>query len=123
MANQLRTIVKAVGELDIDMKPLALDTTEDSTDDEVSEEIKDFAVKIIDEPPVDPRTYRPTITKNVESGIQEWHISETDINYLANGCESSTTRILLLVSNTDRFHSPANRLCSRMCRRRQSSGD
>jgi N-methylhydantoinase A/oxoprolinase/acetone carboxylase beta subunit/DUF917 family protein len=86
MANQLRTIVKAVGELDINMQPQALEDGSGEGEDEEPEIAKDFAVKIVDEPPVDPRTYRPTVSKNEETGVQEWHITETDINYLANGC-------------------------------------
>ena len=86
MSNQLRTVVKAVGELDIDMQPQSLDDEENSEADEIPEAAKDFAVKIVDEPPVDPRTYKPSIIKDEHSGIREWHITETDINYLANGC-------------------------------------
>lgn len=86
MANQLRTIVKAVGELDVDMEPQSLDDEAGEGDDEEPEIAKDFAVKVVDEPPVDPRTYKPTVLKNEETGVQEWHITETDINYLANGC-------------------------------------
>ena len=86
MANQLRTIVKAVGELDIDMQPQSLDDETGDGEDEEPEMAKDFAIKIVDEPPVDPRTYKPTVLKNEETGVQEWHITETDVNYLANGC-------------------------------------
>ncbi|KXT05185.1 hypothetical protein AC578_8411 [Pseudocercospora eumusae] len=85
MANQLRTIVKAVGELDINMQPSPLDDDDANGEDEAPEAAKDFAVKVVDEPPVDPRTYKPIIVKN-EQGIHEWQITETDINYLADGC-------------------------------------
>ena len=86
MANQLRTIVKAVGELDINMKPQQFDEDETDGPDEEPEEAKDLAVKIADEPPTDPQMYKPTVIKNDVSGVQEWHITETDINYLADGC-------------------------------------
>ena len=88
MANQLRTIVKAVGELDITMQPQSFedDASDSLAEDAEPETAKSFAVKIVDEPPVDPRTYKPTIKKNEETGVQEWHITETDINYLSNGC-------------------------------------
>ncbi|EME46181.1 hypothetical protein DOTSEDRAFT_86798 [Dothistroma septosporum NZE10] len=86
IANQLRTIVKAVGELDINMQPAQLD--DDEADDAVqeAEAAKDFAGKIIDEPPADPRTYKPTIVEHSSTAILEWHITETDIKYLADGC-------------------------------------
>jgi len=86
VANQLRTIVKAVGELDINMQPSQLDDDEADGQDETEEAAKDFAVKVVDEPPVDPRTYKPTVVKNAATDIQEWHITETDIDYLADGC-------------------------------------
>ena len=86
MANQLRTIVKAVGELDIQMQPQSLDDESAEGEDEEPEMDKSFATKIIDEPPVDPRSYTPTILKNEATGVQEWHIAETDIDYLSNGC-------------------------------------
>jgi len=86
VANQLRTIVKAIGELDINMQPSQLDDEADDGPDDEPEVAKDFAIKVSDEPPVDPRTYRPTVVKNDQTGVQEWHITETDINYLANGC-------------------------------------
>lgn len=85
MANQLRTIVKAVGELDINMQPSPLDDEDEDGDDEEPESAKDFAVKVIDAPPVDPRTYTPTIVRS-KQGILEWQITETDIDYLADGC-------------------------------------
>ncbi|KAK4542745.1 hypothetical protein LTR36_006121 [Oleoguttula mirabilis] len=86
VANQLRTIVKAVGELDINMQPEQLDDEADDGPDEEPEAAKDFAVKIADEPPVDPCTYTPTVVENERTCVQEWWISVTDINYLADGC-------------------------------------
>lgn len=86
IANQLRTIVKAVGELDINMQHEQLNEGEGDDADQETEAAKDFAVKVIDEPPVDPCTYKPTIVKHRTTGILEWHITETDINYLADGC-------------------------------------
>lgn len=86
VANQLRTIVKAVGELDIGVQTGQLD---DDTEDELDEEpegVKEFAVKVLDEPPTDPLTYAPTIVKDAITGVKEWFITETDINYLASGC-------------------------------------
>ncbi|KAK4503829.1 hypothetical protein PRZ48_004744 [Zasmidium cellare] len=86
VANQLRTIVKAVGELDINMQPEQLDDEEADDPDQEPEAAKDFAVKVVDEPPVDVLKYTPTIVKNKNTGILEWDITETDINFLADGC-------------------------------------
>jgi DUF917 family protein len=68
------------------MEPQTLADDANNEENEDIEAAKDFAVKVVDEPPVDPRTYRPTVTKNQQTGIHEWHITETDIDYLANGC-------------------------------------
>ncbi|KAF2765216.1 hydantoinase/oxoprolinase [Teratosphaeria nubilosa] len=88
VANQLRTIVKAVGELDINSAPSLLDEDSSQDADEVEgEAAKSFtATKVFDEPPANPSTYRPTIVKNADTGIKEWIISETDLEYLADGC-------------------------------------
>lgn len=86
VANKLRTIAKAIGELDANLNVPQLD--EDDADDceDEAETMKNFSVKVIDEPPADPLTYKPTVKKSPESGVLEWHISETDINFLADGC-------------------------------------
>ncbi|KAH9818123.1 Hydantoinase A-domain-containing protein [Teratosphaeria destructans] len=88
VANQLRTIVKAVGELDITSAPSLLDDDSSQDADEMEDEAaKSFtATKVFDEPPADPSTYRPTIVKNADTGVKEWIISETDLEYLADGC-------------------------------------
>lgn len=87
ISNKLRTIVKAVGTLDADMRPEPLDDDNDDEDlGDDPETAKEFAVKVPAEPPVDPRVYRPTIVKERTSGVLAWHITETDINYLADGC-------------------------------------
>jgi N-methylhydantoinase A/oxoprolinase/acetone carboxylase beta subunit/DUF917 family protein len=91
VANQLRTIVKAVGELDIHSQPSLLDDGEgdgagENAEEDEPEAAKSFVQKTLDEPPVDPRTYKPTVLKHPATGIKEWRITETDISYLAEGC-------------------------------------
>lgn len=86
VANQLRTIVKAIGELDINMRPAPLGDDIDDEDNVGTETDKHFAVKVADEPPVNPQVYKPTVRKNERTGVQEWHITETDLAYLADGC-------------------------------------
>ncbi|KAK8038346.1 d-amino acid hydantoin hydrolase (hydantoinase) [Apiospora phragmitis] len=89
VANKLRTVVKAIGKLDINLK--AESSTEEDfageDEEEESEVAKDFSIVVVEEPePVDPVTYQPKVIRNESTGILEWHISETDINYLADGC-------------------------------------
>lgn len=86
VANQVRTIVKAVG--DIDFRAPVLQAADDidlaEIDDSV-EEHKNLKVKTIETVKVDPRTYKPYIEKNPE-GIPEWILNETDLTWLADGC-------------------------------------
>ncbi|KAL9089278.1 MAG: hypothetical protein Q9165_005846 [Trypethelium subeluteriae] len=86
MANQLRTVVKAIGNLDSNVQPSgeSLDTAEDR--DDYTDIIKEIQGEIIEEAAVDPTTYKPYIAMNDETGVAEWKISESDINYLADGC-------------------------------------
>ncbi|SMQ55514.1 unnamed protein product [Zymoseptoria tritici ST99CH_3D7] len=86
VANKLRTIAKAIGELDVSLEVPDVDQEQAGDWEDDVETTKSFAVKVIDEPPVDPRTYKPKVAKSSESGMLEWRISETDIDYLADGC-------------------------------------
>ncbi|KAL2007497.1 hypothetical protein VTN00DRAFT_8935 [Thermoascus crustaceus] len=91
VANQMRVIVKAVGELSPDGLPSANGAAE-GEEDEGDEEIyaveadKDKAAQEEQSPAVDIETYRPTVKKNPETGVHEWIISETDLAWLADGC-------------------------------------
>jgi len=88
VANQLRTIVKAVGDLDVD-KVEVIEGNEGEEEEEVLEEVeeaKSHAQRVMDEPPTDPQIYVPTILPHEQTGVLEWHISETDLRYIADGC-------------------------------------
>lgn len=86
VTNQVRTIAKAVG--DIDFRAPVLDNAahEDlsGVDDRV-EEHKNLHIKTVDAQKVDPFAYKPLIEKNAQ-GIPEWLLSETDLAWLADGC-------------------------------------
>lgn len=86
VTNQVRTIAKAVG--DIDFRAPVLSAPDDidlaEIDDRV-EEHKNLKVKVLETPKVDPFTYKPKIEKNAK-GILEWHLGETDLAYLCDGC-------------------------------------
>ncbi|KAB5518080.1 hydantoinase/oxoprolinase [Coniochaeta sp. 2T2.1] len=88
VANQIRTIVKAIGEIDFHVILTAEegDVVNGEEDDEpqVEEAAKDFAAKVTEEERVDPFTYRPLIRKS-EAGVDEWIISETDLAWVADG--------------------------------------
>lgn len=89
VTNQVRTIVKAIGDLDVSQ---ASQTVEVNGVSELPEEPilngeieKSKQEKVIDKAAVDARTYRPVIRKNKSTGIQEWHVSETDLEYFSRG--------------------------------------
>ncbi|KAI8192244.1 putative D-/L-hydantoinase subunit A [Colletotrichum sp. SAR 10_75] len=86
VANQVRTLVKAVGDIDIHAK---LDDAGELGDDDFGEEqteaSKDLTRATKEEEKVDPASYKPDIKVN-KDGIAEWIISETDLDYLADGC-------------------------------------
>ncbi|KAI8253465.1 putative D-/L-hydantoinase subunit A [Colletotrichum sp. SAR 10_77] len=86
VANQVRTLVKAVGDIDLHAK---LDDAGELGDDDFGEEqteaSKDLTRATKEEEKVDPASYKPDIKVN-NDGIAEWIISETDLDYLADGC-------------------------------------
>lgn len=94
VAHQVRTLVKAVGDIDFRAPSLAQDATATDNNDDMDldaindavEEHKNLQVKTIDaDVRVDPFSYRPRIQKNAH-GIREWLLTETDLAWLADGC-------------------------------------
>lgn len=74
-----------MGELDIARQPAPLEEKNDFGEEEV-ENSKDYSEKILEEVAVNPFTYKPDVKVNQETGIAEWNVSETDVNWLAEGC-------------------------------------
>ncbi|SPJ76012.1 related to D-amino acid hydantoin hydrolase (hydantoinase) [Fusarium torulosum] len=89
VADQVRTIVKAVGDVDFKAYPSGLELSfESNRDDEVDdgpEAQKNQAVKTSEVVPLNPFTYNPTI-KLSDQGVPEWLLNETDLAWLADGC-------------------------------------
>ncbi|KAG8162243.1 hypothetical protein KVR01_008008 [Diaporthe batatas] len=86
VTNQVRTIVKAVGDIDFRAPMLDNAADEDLSDiDDRIEEHKNLHIKTVDAQRVDPFAYKPRIEKNAQ-GIREWLLSETDLAWLADGC-------------------------------------
>ncbi len=89
LASQVRTIVKAVGDVDLSARFDDADSVEEEEEVEAPGKAKE-AAKIFDGhevevETVDPRTHRPKIEVNDE-GVPEWIISEADLDYLSDGC-------------------------------------
>ncbi|KAL2841747.1 hypothetical protein BJY01DRAFT_249415 [Aspergillus pseudoustus] len=93
--NQIRTVVTAIGELDISAHSgdQAL-TSDDAGLDEsplhqqqqhISEQLSAQTTPTTPPKP-NPSTYRPTVVTNPTTNISEWHISTTDLEYIADGC-------------------------------------
>ncbi|CAN8101810.1 unnamed protein product [Discula destructiva] len=86
VTNQVRTIVKAVGDIDFRAPVLSAAGDIDLADiDDRVEEHKNLKIKTIETKKVDPSTYTPQVEVNSE-GIPEWTLSEVDLTWLADGC-------------------------------------
>lgn len=96
VANQVRVIVRAVGELSpgVQEEEAGVEDIEDNRGDEGEDELERVVADKADDdddddtypPPADPLTYRPTVCRNPTTGVAEWLISETDLVWLADGC-------------------------------------
>lgn len=86
VANQLRVVVRAVGDLsdDATLEDTLPVSDEEEDEDNVVEVEK--ATKVIqDDVLIDTDTYRPEVKIN-EDGVPEWFVSEIDVKWLADGC-------------------------------------
>lgn len=89
VSNQIRTLVKAVGDVDLHAKleeAFEADEEGGGEDEDHAEASKDLTRDVQDDEKVDPVAYKPTVVRDAASGVPEWHISETDLEYLADGC-------------------------------------
>jgi N-methylhydantoinase A/oxoprolinase/acetone carboxylase beta subunit len=84
VANQLRTIVKAVGELDITAQAQKIADSDELDAADEEEDVKDVPIEAVEQR-VNPETYVPLIVKHEATGVREWLISETDIDFLSKG--------------------------------------
>jgi DUF917 family protein len=87
----VRVIARAVGEFSADAfySDAAVNSFSPEDDDEIyaEESVKQPQAPIKDpRPVVDVDTYRPNVVNNPESGIPEWFVTETDVEWLAEGC-------------------------------------
>lgn len=90
VANQLRTIVKAVGELDITAQAQKIADSDELDAADEEEVVKDVPTEAVEQR-VNPETYVPLIVKNEVTGVREWLISETDIEFLSKGKPTEDT--------------------------------
>lgn len=90
VANQVRVIARAVGEFSPEAFNSETTLSDFDTEDEEmygEESEKKAQIHIKDpRPVVDVDTYRPKVIKNTETGHPEWFVSETDVEWLADGC-------------------------------------
>ncbi|KAF3490740.1 hydantoinase [Arthroderma uncinatum] len=92
VANQVRVIVRAVGELSPGGVPTVNGMQAGEDDEEGDDEIyneapkQDIQTNGLRTDKIDVATYRPKVVKNPDTGIQEWIVSETDLVWLADGC-------------------------------------
>lgn len=88
VANQVRVIARAVGELSPDGLLLAngIDDEDDNIEEDMYEEgAKRQSASEKDAPAIDIEAYKPEVVINKDTGFPEWIISETDVAWLAEG--------------------------------------
>jgi len=87
--NRVRTMVRAVGDLDVTRTPTEKDgddlVANDSPFNQTPSSARHIPTTYADASVMDPLTYRPKIVIT-ECGTAEWDVSETDVEYLADGC-------------------------------------
>ena len=97
VANQIRVIARAVGELSPDHTPtLFYDPVENGGLEEDEQKLylegEKQQAAVEDQERCTPRSavdissYRPRVVRNPETGVDEWIISELDLTWLADGC-------------------------------------
>lgn len=91
VSGQIRLIVKAVGDLSLDYVTDSKNITnaEDDADETLVDQIKDLSLSSKEEPTsgrFDFDAYRPLVRRNTDTGIHEWIVSETDLEWLRVGC-------------------------------------
>lgn len=87
VSNQVRTIVKATGDLNeiISVSLLADGIQPGELEAPTAEEPEKHVAQIDDGSEVDLGSYKPNIAIDGKSGLVEWHISEVDLRLLALG--------------------------------------
>jgi DUF917 family protein len=97
VANQIRVIARAVGQFSSDIFSSENLPTEEKEEEEQQEEEEDEAytevvTKLPESAATNPQavfdidSYRPSVVSNPRTGHPEWHLSELDVEWLADGC-------------------------------------
>lgn len=86
--NQIRTIVKAVGDFSpsaVHVKELDNEEEESKADSHVIEKTAPAAEQHR-ETRIDVSVYRPRVAMDAETGVPTWFVSKTDLEWMAEGC-------------------------------------
>lgn len=91
VSGQLRVIAKAVGDLSLDYvaESKGRSETETEVEESLMEATRDVNPSMKEESGIgkfDFDAYRPLVKRNEKSGVPEWFVSETDIEWLSIGC-------------------------------------
>lgn len=90
VSGQIRVVVKAVGDLSLDYVSDSKNMeSESDADDMLTDHMTDLAVSSKEErssSKFDFDAYRPLVKRNLDTGVHEWIVSETDIEWLSVGC-------------------------------------
>jgi len=89
VTGQIRVITRAVGDLSTAaLVPNEIAEEDPEADPEPSLESAKSTkyLEVTDSKEVDVATYRPKVVRNFQNGVPEWYLSETDIEWLRDGC-------------------------------------
>ncbi|KIW87929.1 uncharacterized protein Z519_11514 [Cladophialophora bantiana CBS 173.52] len=91
VSGQIRVLVKAVGDLSLDYvaESKTVPDVEDDTSEALADWVKDLSLSSKEEivsGKFDFDAYRPLIRLNTDTGVHEWIVSETDLEWLSVGC-------------------------------------
>lgn len=91
VSGQIRVVAKAVGDLSLDYvaDSKTLPEAEDEAEENLSEQIDDRSLSPKEERSdnkIDFDAYRPLVKRNPDSDVNEWFVSEIDLEWLSIGC-------------------------------------
>ncbi|OQU97969.1 Fungal Zn2-Cys6 binuclear cluster domain-containing protein isoform 3 [Cladophialophora immunda] len=91
VSGQIRVLVKAVGDLSLDYvaDSKTLPEAEDDASETLADQVKDISLSSKEEiarGKFDFDAYRPLVRRNTDTGVDEWIVSETDLEWLSVGC-------------------------------------
>lgn len=87
LEGQIRSVVTAIGELDLGAQKTQAAVVSDFEDFSDDEAVADKVARPIEDDTLfDHENYRPAVVVNPETEVHEWRLSAVDLDYIADGC-------------------------------------